>query len=531
MTTSATNVEVRYRATDSSGAWSTPQSFPVAATITIAGLQRGKSYDFQARSVSNCGARSAWVAVSKVIADAAAGGSRQGVSQVDANGNPAIDFSDTIHTNKSLDFIPNGSIWIAGTQYANGAQVDNANFEASATLPPPGWLSNGAGTLVYTPSGKQHAGNRSASFQSNGVGSRVQSTRTYKCTPGDVWYLQAWMSASSLGACVGQMSFYSAATGFISNVSAFSAPVGATTWQFYAGAVQVPAGADYFKISFGGDTPGSILYVDDIALGQVLQQARLDPLTWAGARSILSGSPISYSISGTTVNFTVAAFTVYGGSQNISYNAASGSVTQAAGTTMTYYLVYDDPTSTGGSKTLGITATVQRLAQVVGRVNIGSATVTVAAGGGGSSGTGGGGGGFCVCMDMWIDHSTQAKDAMLGHPFDCCDFKTSGTATFKRPMLAVEYEVTECVRLTTERGAVLDCGVTTPFDTIDGHTMRAPQMMDELVLTDDGLEQVVSVEPIGIKPVCFFHFGGISYAAGSDPSHRIYSHNPGTQKP
>lgn len=36
---------------------------------------------------------------------------------------------------------------------------------------------------------------------------------------------------------------------------------------------------------------------------------------------------------------------------------------------------------------------------------------------------------------------------------------------------------------------------------------------------------------MGIRPVCFFHFGGISYAAGFDPTHRIYSHNTGIIKP
>jgi hypothetical protein len=108
---------------------------------------------------------------------------------------------------------------------------------------------------------------------------------------------------------------------------------------------------------------------------------------------IASANPISYSISGTTVNFSVTAFNLSGGGFPVSYNASSGSVTQAAGTTATWYLYYRDPTSSGGSKTLGMTIYPQDLAAYPDVVRIGSATVTVASGGGGSSGTGSGGGG------------------------------------------------------------------------------------------------------------------------------------------
>lgn len=123
-------------------------------------------------------------------------------------------------------------------------------------------------------------------------------------------------------------------------------------------------------------------------------QRNLLPVTWAGVRSVIaSANPISFSISGTTVNFSVTAFTLQGGGISISYNGSSGSVTQAAGTTATWYLYYRDPTSSGGSKTLGMTIYPQDLAAYPDVVRIGSATATVASGGGGSSGTGSGGGG------------------------------------------------------------------------------------------------------------------------------------------
>lgn len=59
--TAAVAIEVRWRDAATSGAWSAPRSFAVADTITVPNLQRGVAYAFQARSVSACGAKSAWV--------------------------------------------------------------------------------------------------------------------------------------------------------------------------------------------------------------------------------------------------------------------------------------------------------------------------------------------------------------------------------------------------------------------------------------------------------------------------------------
>lgn len=296
-----------------------------------------------------------------------------------------------------------------------------------------------------------------------------------------------------------------------------------------------------YKVEVGGNctafSDDATTFGHDLVVsgsGQTVgDQRNLQPVTWAGVRSVLSASPIAYSVasSGTTVTFTVAAVSVQAGGFTVSYSASSGSVTQAAGTTVTYYLYYRDPTSAGGSKTLNITTSVQALAAYGDIVLLGSADVTVNSGGGGTSGGGSGGGGWCVCGDMWVDPAMRARDAPLGYLFDCCDLIETGLATYKRPLLACEVHVADCVQLTTAGGAVWRGGVTTPFDVPDGRTLRAPEMRSELVLTDRGLERVAEVRAIGKQVVYFNHFGGISYACGADPRHRVYSHNPGQVKP
>ncbi|HEX5328340.1 MAG TPA: hypothetical protein VFW75_16925, partial [Acetobacteraceae bacterium] len=259
-------------------------------------------------------------------------------------------------------------------------------------------------------------------------------------------------------------------------------------------------------------------------------QRNLLPVTWAGVRSVLSTSPISFSISGTTVNFSVAAVTVNAGGVNVSYSPSSGSVTQAAGTEVIYYLYYRDPTAAGGSQSLHITTSVQALAAYPDIVLLGSADVTVASGGGGSGGTGGGGGGFCVADEMFIGDGHRAGDAEIGDPFDCIDLPTQA-GKHVRALQGVTRGIEECVRMITSDGCALVCSVSTPFDLPDGRNTTAPHMLGEQVITDLGTTTVISLALVGPRPVTRAHLGGVSYAAGADPHRRIYSHNLGTQKP
>lgn len=52
--------------------WSPPVDSPVVAEINVAGLDRAKVYEFQARAVSSCGARSVWVGSDYTVPDAPA---------------------------------------------------------------------------------------------------------------------------------------------------------------------------------------------------------------------------------------------------------------------------------------------------------------------------------------------------------------------------------------------------------------------------------------------------------------------------
>lgn len=230
--------------------------------------------------------------------------------------------------------------------------------------------------------------------------------------------------------------------------------------------------------------------------------------------SASAGSPASATIN-------VAAFSIISGSRTISYNAMSVNLTHAAGTVQ-YYLYCDDPNATGGSKTLVATTNGDAVYQSEGRLYIGDVSVTYPA-----SGTSSGGGGrldSCVCIDMFLHEDILAVEAREGMILDCLDLPTSDLK-FKRRIRAVRFTEEECVEIKTDGGAVLRLSCTTPFDLLDRRVKFADEMLGELVVTDKGIEQVVYCEPIGKQPVARISVGGVSYAAGEDSTHRIYSHN------
>jgi hypothetical protein len=289
-------------------------------------------------------------------------------------------------------------------------------------------------------------------------------------------------------------------------------PVAGTPWPDSAGVTQ-----------FNGRT-GSF----------TVQSTDLPQVQAGGVRSVLSTSPLTYSTIGTaapyTIQFSCAAVSVTYGGETVSYNAAAPvDATQGASSTVTYYLYYLDPTYSGGTKTLQVTTSVQTLSSAAGILNLGSCTVTTPASGSGSGGGGSGGGGLCVTETMWLREGLQAKDAQLGDEFDCLDLPR-GLDRHRRPLLSFEIGEEPCVRLTADDGCQLECSVSTPFDLPGGGSARAPDMLQRQVITDRGMATVQQVEPLGVRRVLRFHLGGVSYAAGVEPTARIYSHNA-TEKP
>lgn len=239
-----------------------------------------------------------------------------------------------------------------------------------------------------------------------------------------------------------------------------------------------------------------------------------------GITSVRTATALTATSAG-VVNVNAHSLEISG--ETVAYSAVSSAVTGL--TQGVSYIIYTlDPYLDGGVRTY-YAQTSQLSAQQAGEGAVVMGNVTIPTSG--SSGGGGGGGGFdpCVTADMWINDRLIAAHAQPGDIFDCLNLPT-GTNKFQRPLDSVEYSWTECVTIVTDKGAELDCSVSTPFDLVDGRMTWAPHMLGEMVVTDLGIEQVVEVREIGVQLVCHNHLGGVSYAAGRNPKHRIYSHNP-----
>lgn len=102
----------------------------------------------------------------------------------------------------SLDKLPDGTTYFRNANYGP-ITIDNANFEASATLlPPPGW-SLFSGTLSYETSTPQ-SGKQSLKISNAGQWSGVYATKRYKVMAGDGYKMSAFVKGD--GATSGMIS-------------------------------------------------------------------------------------------------------------------------------------------------------------------------------------------------------------------------------------------------------------------------------------------------------------------------------------
>lgn len=85
-TSAAASYEVRFRAAGTTDNWSDIQDFKPGQEIKLTSTNRARSYDAQARSVSRCGARSAWVPVTVIVDDANQRVSQSNISMLTVGG-------------------------------------------------------------------------------------------------------------------------------------------------------------------------------------------------------------------------------------------------------------------------------------------------------------------------------------------------------------------------------------------------------------------------------------------------------------
>ncbi len=509
-------------------------------------------------------------------------------ANMDPNRRALIDFTQTGHLSKTIDYVGDGTTYARTLAGQLQGGIPLAHGDGNNVIPNPSFYLNTANFPIPTTVGgdfcdgwyvgegylsdftfnrdvpaysENYPGDAFISLN-NGVTLTANQAiyvslfgrRTIPVTPGDIYVVSAFLRWDRNTAFPSGMYSYMLAGlrfedvngNYISNTGAQSVNQGAT--GEYSATVTVPANAAYAvgiaQVYLHNGTGASWtatsgdVYIDARFMGlsavrQTADLRQIPPLFAAGAQPVWENLTISYTAaagSPATATISVSAAQVLGlknAGALVSYNASSASVTGTGGTSVTYYLYYVDPPYSGATQTLYATTTGNDLRQQLGIVYIGSVVVAYPTTG---SGSGSGTGGLCVADDMYVRPHRLAGAAQPGDEFDCVDFPT-GQGKHVRKLLAVTRGKEQCVRLVAENGCALVCSISTPFDTVDGRELRAPDMMGETVLTDLGLSPLVKITPVGLRNVSRNHLGGVSYAAGELPDRRIYSHNTSTSKP
>ncbi|MEX2962851.1 hypothetical protein [Microbulbifer sp. TYP-18] len=252
-----------------------------------------------------------------------------------------------------------------------------------------------------------------------------------------------------------------------------------------------------------------------------IQDQRNLPLIQSGIASLPTSSALSAVDAGSTARINIAAHNVQFDFGLVSYNAGSIS---GLSFSRKYYVYCDDPGTKGGAVTYKATRNFHTLAAHTWRRQVG--TITTPANGGGSTTPPDP---WCVAAGMWLRDDLKAEHCSVDDLIDCWD--TRQPDIHKGAIQAVKpQDDVPCVQLTTSSGAKIICSRETPVTDREGVVYEAQNARGVLLgvlHNDDPLawETVTHVQCAGLRTVYKISVGGISYAAGIDPQHRVITHN------
>jgi hypothetical protein len=207
-------------------------------------------------------------------------------------------------------------------------------------------------------------------------------------------------------------------------------------------------------------------------------QRNLTAVTFSNYGSGWNGLSLSYSATTTSATITASAATLQAGSVAINYNASSVTVSGSAGTTVTYYLYYQDPANAGGAQTLYATTSQITALSNDGNMAVATISVTFPASGTGS----GGGGGYCPLRTAWVirrgrhgrSQHVRAGKVRVGDWLLRSDGQWA-EVTFSRP------ELQPCVRLVADGFGTLGCSISAPMQLRDGRALARDCLDREVV--------------------------------------------------
>lgn len=438
----------------------------------------------------------AWTYQPSSVGEVPDGGGRYAVNQVDSNGLAIIDFSQSGHVNKTIDNIADGTTFVRSMQQVGSGSawsIDNALFQQwdhASNTTVPGWIAQPGCNVSVNSSVNTYGTYCLDLVTTSGAANWATSAKTFLVKPGDFVSMTVLVNALSGAGTYVALSFYTKAGAYISQI--VTPTVTAAAWTPGTVSGIVPSNAAYAAITLqsnGGGAYHSLFQfvqvtVNDLRVAgsgaRVGDQRNLLQRTITNYPSKVSPG-VSYSASaGTpaTATISVAAFTALLGSVSVSYNAASASVTGTNGTNVNYYLYFNDPSYSGGTKTLAATTNQNDLYSGDGYVYVGYVTVAFP-----SSGSGSGGGTGCPLRTAWVirrgrhgrHQFVRSAKVRVGDWL----LRTDGEwaeVTFSRP------ELQPCVRLVADGFGTLGCSISAPMQLREGSALSIDCLAREVVV-------------------------------------------------
>lgn len=277
-----------------------------------------------------------------------------------------------------------GATFLRSPQFI-GTQIDleNANFEASALLPPPGWFA-GAGVTATYDIAAPHSGTRSLKASFTAQFQAVSTVRKWAVRPGDAFRLSNWVKSDGVSQIYTQVTFLDAAGAFLT--SGNTPIVTAAAWTFTQATMIAPVNAVAAVVWLTTNTVGaSTGWYDDLNVTRNLTAFELTPTATSGTPRQTTGLCTQHLAGSTQID--VSSSTWQFGDGPIAYNSG----TCDPGVLQTSYVTGDDPAFLGGAIIYVPRAIPADANAANGRLNFG--TITTAAGVATSTGGGSGGGG------------------------------------------------------------------------------------------------------------------------------------------
>lgn len=313
--------------------------------------------------------------IGEIKSQAPVKGRTEGIGTTVVNHNPDGTFN-------SLDNVHDGIANLRTPQFAGGISLaENGNFEAAATLPPPGWTSNNAILSYETVNPK--SGNRSLIVNASVQFGSALAVRKYMARPGDAFRVTGdIMQAVNVSPAV-QLQFLDKNGGLLGGgITAAISATGAWTNQSATGIA--PAGTVSAQLlCLIGAVGGGIAEFDNVFCTRQATAFELTPINTAGTPRSTTGLVAQV---GVTTAMTISSSIWQFGDGTPAYNTGSAD----PGALGAFTVTGDDPGFGGGAIPYIPRSTPADANAANGRLVFGNITTT---GGGSVVSTGGGSGG------------------------------------------------------------------------------------------------------------------------------------------